>query len=333
MGRHASTAVQPISLIGPNEAVAIDAKATQAGAMATADTLLRELLEGGAADALIAVGRIQAATVAAAIADAVIADAYDKVAKSGAYKGLPYRDKDGAAATVSSLDEFCQVFLGHSARRCRQLAANRALVGADLYEAAAAVGFRNQDYTALRALPADDQEAVRLALAEEDKDRALEVLSDLVTRQATQKAAFEDAARVAQGERDEARRDYEAASALLGQSKAKIRRMEGGDLRPLRLDEQMAQWPAGCGALIGEIRRHLTQIGLIIQSAEQLPIPEAGTPEADIHSRAMRLLFDSLSAPLSDLASEVSGVDNHLNRIVGAFAYPGEDAPLQGTLA
>ena len=335
MGRTASqsTVLTQPALIGPNEAAAIDAKAAQAGAMATADQLAGQVIDG-CAEALQMVGRIEALDWVATVATSQIARAYLTLKETKAYVGYPYTDSDGRRRRVATLDEFCALRMPVSAKRCREIAANYRTVGEALYETTERMGFREQDYRAIRALPTEDHEAfllvVRQAAETGDEDAVLSVLAELVARHKAAREAAEDKARVFEGERDEARRDYEAASALLGQSKAKIRRMEGGDLRPLRLDEQMAQWPAGCGVLIGEIRRHLTQIGLIIQSAEQLPIPDQGTPEADIHSRAMRLLFDSLSAPLNDLSGEVLGVENHLNRIVGAFAYPADDAPVQG---
>ena len=331
MPRHPNpqAALAAPALIGPAEAEAIDAGAAAGTAVLDAEAIFADMVERGGGEALMIAGRIQAATAAATVADSIVASQYELLKQSKGYIGLPYRDASGERRRVATLEEYCSVFLGRSARRCREIAANRRLLGEDLYAAAEQVGFRQSDYRALQALPADDAEAVKVALESDKPQESLDLLAKVIARQQEQKAAAEDRARVAEGERDEARADYEAVSTLYGQAKAKLKRIEGGDFTPPRLDEQMSAWPVGAGALIQECRRHLTQLGLIIQGAEAVDIPPEGTPEADIHQRAMRLLYDGAAPGLRQLADEVSGVLIHLERIVGACAYPNEDAPVQ----
>jgi len=312
-------------LVGHNEGREIDAKAERGQMMLTAEGLLRDMLEGGVADAFTALGRIQAATVSATVADTMLAQTYINLQKTGCYKGIPYRKPDGSAETVSTLDEFCEAFLGKTARRLRQLASNLHLLGEEMYEAAEAAGFRQRDYNALKALPADDQEAVRLALASDDKDKAIEVLSDLVTRQAAQKDQAQREAQAARKERDDTRSDYEAAAKLLGEAKSKVRRYEAGTLAPPAMDVQMADWPRATGYITGEIRANLTRIGLMIASCEREILriaPQDDSPEADMVERACRTWYDAASADLQRLNEEVLGVLNHMDRVVGSFAYP-----------
>ncbi len=327
MGRTAmsTTVIDQLPVIGPNEAREMDAQLAQGATALTAETLLRNLLEGGGADALQAAGAIKATMHLRRVADCMIAQIYVKVKQTKCYLGLPYRNKEGEPATCRRLEDYCEAYLGKSYRRCQELERNLTLLGSELYESAEEIGFSARDYNALNALPADDQEAVRVALSGDDTGRSLQLLGDLIARQYAEKRQMQDGIRMLEGERDQARLDYDVVTKLLGESKTKVRKLENGDLKPLALDLAIAGWPGAAGFLIGEIRKNLTQIGLMIQSAEQFPFPEPETPEADVHQRAMRLLYDALSAPLNNLGLEVQGVAGHLERIVGALAYPEAD--------
>lgn len=134
-------------------------------------------------------GSIKTAGFFATVADRLLLDAYVKVKESKAYAGMPYRTADGSIATVASLDEYCRAFLGKSYRRCEDLLSNRKLVGEDLYEQAESIGFRQRDYNALRALPAEDREVINRALeAGADRETVIEQLVTLTERQIAQKA-------------------------------------------------------------------------------------------------------------------------------------------------
>jgi len=142
------------------------------------------------ADAYMMAGRIQAATVIGNVSDRIIAEQYARIVESSTYINLPYLAADGTRKHVSSLDEFCEAFLGKGARRCRQLASNLDLLGADLYEAAERIGLGQRDYNALKALPADDQVVIRQAL-EAGADREA-VTGQLVTLAAKQAKELEE---------------------------------------------------------------------------------------------------------------------------------------------
>jgi pyrimidine operon attenuation protein/uracil phosphoribosyltransferase len=133
------------------------------------------------------VGRMESALVAATVSDRIIAESYRSIVESKAYIGIPYKTAEGNGETVSSLDEFCSVFLGKSARRCQQIASNYQLLGEELYSSAERIGLGQRDYNALKALPADDQEVIRQALAQgADKAGVVGMLTDLANRQAAE---------------------------------------------------------------------------------------------------------------------------------------------------
>ncbi len=161
-------------------------------------------------------GRIDAATFYETVSGCVIAQTFQKIKKNKRYMGLPYIDKDGKAKHVSSLEEFCEVKLGKSYKRCHELAQSLHLLGPALYESAERIGFRAKDYRALKALPEADQEVVRQALEAEDKGQVLDILQDLAERHAAEREA-------AKKESEELKADLAARDKLLAD---KTRRLD-----------------------------------------------------------------------------------------------------------
>jgi hypothetical protein len=138
---------------------------------------------------LLNAGRIQNALLMATVADRSIAESYLKIVESKAYVGAAYVDAGGNRRRVATLEEFCNIYFGKSARRCREIANNLELLGVELFEAAERTGLGQRDYNALKALPADDQEVIKQAIAEGgDRHAVLGMLTQLAQRQAVEKA-------------------------------------------------------------------------------------------------------------------------------------------------
>ena len=127
------------------------------------------------------VGQIEGIEFTRRVADVAVAQIFESLRNSGKYKGLPYRDAEGNTRRVASLDEFCEVKLRRSYRRCLDLSQNLRSLGPELYEASEHLGLRNIDYKALRALPGDEQAVIKAAI-EENKPR--EDLIDLIQEMA-----------------------------------------------------------------------------------------------------------------------------------------------------
>lgn len=137
-----------------------------------------------------ALGRIEGMEFLRHVGDVAIAQVFADVRKSKRYKGLPYKDAEGNVRHVGTFEEFCDVKLGKSYKRCHELAQNLHVLGTDLYESAERIGFRTRDYRALKALPEADQDAIKKALAEDStKAEALDLLQDMAERHAAEKAA------------------------------------------------------------------------------------------------------------------------------------------------
>lgn len=138
-----------------------------------------------------AIGMLKALEFSEMVSARAKVEVFLNLGKSKAYKAIFITDESGNRKRISDLDEFCDHFFGKSARRMRQQAANYHLLGGDLFEASQRIGFRNQDYTALKALPADDQEVIKQAMQPEvDRDHILDLMQEMAARHASVKAAL-----------------------------------------------------------------------------------------------------------------------------------------------
>jgi hypothetical protein len=153
-------------------------------------------------------GRIETAAFYATVSDSLLAQTYQKIKKNKSYKNIPYIDSDGKPRQIASLEEFCEVKLGKSARRIQELVQNLNALGSDLYESAEQIGFRAKDYRALKALPAEEQEVVKAALASESKDEVVDILQDMAARHQAEKEAVKK-------EKEDMTADLEARGKLL----------------------------------------------------------------------------------------------------------------------
>lgn len=150
--------------------------------MAAADVVIM-----GSFDAIKAVGRIETAQFYATVAEKLIAETALNLREGKKYKGLPYTDEDGNTRHVAHFDEFCERFLGKSARRVQELMSNYNTLGPNLYEQAERLGFRQRDYNALKALPADDRKLIAQAIEEESLDRALDLMQEMAAKHQREK--------------------------------------------------------------------------------------------------------------------------------------------------
>lgn len=113
---------------------------------------------------------------------------YLRQVKTKAYKAVSYTNAEGQTEKFPDIDTFCTVYLGESGRNLRNKASNYHLLGAELFEVSERLGFKGRDYTALKALPADDQDAIKAAMATGDRDQILDLMQELAVRHASEKA-------------------------------------------------------------------------------------------------------------------------------------------------
>ena len=144
----------------------------------------------GSVDVLKSIGRIETAAFYATVSEKLMVETYINIKEGKKYKGLPYIDENGNVRHVADLSEFCEVFLKKSYRRCQELADNYHLLGADLYEQSEAMGLRQRDYNAIKALPNDQQDIIKQAVAAKDKDAVIELLQDMAVKFDKEKTAL-----------------------------------------------------------------------------------------------------------------------------------------------
>lgn len=158
-------------------AVASRIEAAQDAALTAAET--DDVFAAG-----IDVGRLEALDFVATVATSALLSIFENVKKSKAWKHLRH-PQSGDGRHFSSLEEFCEIKLGKSYRRFRELAANRNLIGQQAFEQAERIGLRQVDYKAIRALPAPEQELVRRAVEESaSRGEVIDLLQELAARSA-----------------------------------------------------------------------------------------------------------------------------------------------------
>lgn len=175
-------------------AVASRIEAAQDAALTAAET--DDVFAAG-----IDVGRLEALDFVATVATSALLSIFENVKKSKAWKHLRH-PQSGDGRHFSSLEEFCEIKLGKSYRRFRELAANRNLIGQQAFEQAERIGLRQVDYKAIRALPAPEQELVRRAVEESaSRDEVLGLLQELAARSAQKEQELRAQVRQEQQER------------------------------------------------------------------------------------------------------------------------------------
>lgn len=179
----------------------------------------RDIESGMAFEAARLLGQIEASQFSARCAQKVVVEVYLKLKQNKAYKAIHIKDEAGNARRCAHLDEFCEHFLGKSSRSVQELVANYHVLGADLFEQAEQLGFKRNDYRALKALPADDQAAIKAAMQSDDRDQILDLMQELAARHASEKAALT-------AEATEAKETAAARDEVIASKEATISRLE-----------------------------------------------------------------------------------------------------------
>jgi len=152
-------------------------------------------------DVAKAIGRIEAANFFTTVGDKLIAETAIKIKESKQFKDLPYKDENGNIRHVGDFSEFCRFFLGKSYQRTMELISNYNMLGSELYEQAEKIGFRQRDYNALKALPAEDQKVIQHAIESQlEKDQLLDLLQEMAAKNQREKEAAQKTISTLKGE-------------------------------------------------------------------------------------------------------------------------------------
>lgn len=164
----------------------------------------------------IDLGRIEALNFMATVANSSILPIYENVKKSKAWQFM----RNGDGRHFESLEEFCEIKLGKSYRRLRELVANRNTLGQEAFEQGERLGLRQIDYNAIKALPASKQEMIKEALAEgADLETVTRALRQLAAEDQREIEALTT-------ELSEVQSNYEAQGAVIKKKDEKLNSLE-----------------------------------------------------------------------------------------------------------
>lgn len=285
-------------------------------AVAAADAVIM-----GSFDAIKALGRIEAMQFSATVAEKVIAETAISIKKSKKYKDLPYQDKNGNLRRVATFEEYCDAFLGKSYRRVMDLISNYNLLGSDLYEQAEMLGFRQKDYNALKALPADDRQIIAQAIESESLDNALDLMQQLAAKhqREKEKSAIEIA---------DLKGNLGAMEARLKKKDDDINKLDH-ELERLRLDRPQGahvNWPESFRTGYFEqlavtrknIKHALGSLDLIRQDAMKIE-PGSEAEEASLN-QAKEVLAAELVSIHNECAEMLEALGMSFDRTLGAYS-------------
>jgi hypothetical protein len=271
-------------------------------------------------EAIEASGIIKAANFSATVSEKLIVETAINIRNGKKYKGLPYKDKNGKVATVATFDEYCEVILGKSGRRVRELISNYNLLGAELYEQAELMGFGQRDYKALKALPADDKLIIAQAIESEDLDKALDLMQQLAAKHHREKETTEK-------QLAELTKDLASKDAVIQKRDQKLNEMDH-ELERLKLDTPVfahVNWPEAFKGYVEQVnftRRNLKHaIGsLDVLRIEAMKIePQSPEEEAALNS-AKEILATELVGIHNECLDMIEALGLSFDRSLGAYS-------------
>jgi hypothetical protein len=270
-------------------------------------------------DAIKALGRIEAMQFSATVAEKFIAETAISIKESKKYKDLPYTDENGNRRHVATFEEFCEAFLGKSSRRVRELISNYNTLGGELYEQAEKLGFRQKDYNALKALPADDRQLIAQAIEAESLDSALDLMQQLAAKHQREKSALET-------ETAELKKSIASKDAVIQKKDEKLNELDM-ELERQRLDRPQfahVDWPAAFEGYLSQvdayrklIKKGFGSLDVIREQAMKIE-PESEAEEAALN-KAREILAAELVGIHNECADLLEALGMSFDRTLGAF--------------
>ena len=229
----------------------VEARIVAAQDQALSATETNEVFAAG-----VDIGRLEALDFVATIATSALLSIFENVKKSKGWR-LMRDPRSGDGRHFASLDEFCEIKLGKSYRRFRELAANRVVIGQEVFEQAERIGLRQVDYNAIKALPAPDQELVRRAVEEsKSRDEVLDLLQELAARHGQEKQALTKQVDELKAEADATSQLLADKNKALDKAKAAARRIANAPLEE-QVAEELAEVNKRFHGALGYVRGDL----------------------------------------------------------------------------
>jgi hypothetical protein len=273
-----------------------------------------------AEEVIKSIGRIEASVFMATVAEKMIAETAISVKQSKQYKGLPFVDESGNRRQVATFEEFCHYKLGKSRRRVDELVSNYNMIGPDLYEQAEKIGFRQRDYNALKALPADDRTLIAQAIESESLDSALDLMQQLAAKHQREKETLSEQLAATQ-------KDLISKDAVLAKRNEKIDELDHS-LEQLRLDRPVGahiDWPAAFSGYVTQVnitRKNIKHaIGsLAVISKDAMQIEPQSEAEEFTLNQAREILATELVGIHNECLEMIQALGLQFDRSLGAYS-------------
>lgn len=322
-GRPAVPAAQPVAVV-LNEEAAAEAVAAVDALTATHDAM-DEVLAAG-----IDLGRLEAMDFVATVANSAILAIYENVKKSKTWR-LLRNPRSGDGRQFESLDEFCEVKLGKSYKRLRELAHNRNLIGQEAFEQAERLGLHQRDYNAIKALPAPDQELVRRAVEEaKSRDEVLDLLQELAVRHAKEKEALTAQVEETKATLEAKDRVLQTRAELIGKLEEQVARSDKFTPRPGSVARTKAEDALLKEVFMQSLRVNGRMRALFVSVDGALGDSGGNAPEAV--QQAARAAVQHLAQQFADMAQEF-GIAIDLDERIEAPWTAEDEAALQALAA
>lgn len=290
-GRKALPDATPVDSQVNHEAIAEAAQASDQYLALQAEK--DEVLAAG-----IDIGRLEALTFITTVGEAAALSIYENVKKSKAWRYLR-NPQSSHGGNFESLDEFCRVKLGKSYNRLQTIAANRGLIGQDVFEQAEQLGLRQVDYNAIKGLPAPDQELIRRAVEDaQSRDEVLDLLQELAARHAKEKEALTTQVEEAKATLEAKDRVLQTRAEVIGkleeQVAGRFKPLPGSEARTAQEQALLTDLDEGTSAAFLAMHRTF--------KAADAALSDSGAREA-IQARA-RQAIEFMAQQLADMADE-----------------------------
>lgn len=213
---------------------------------------------------------------------------------------IPLTLDDGSQRTVSTVEEFCDIAMPFSARRCRELVRDMDALGEDLYQRAERLGFRARDYRSLHALSVDDQAKVKAALESGDIEEARDALHSLARANAELRNL-----------NAEAKKSLDAKDRVIKDKSARLDRLQEQEeaRRSASMPEREANQIADLTTAALEAESALLRLVKVAHEVSGDPATEAAQVKAEqaLHYIGQRYVDGCLGAGIAiDLAERVA---------------------------
>lgn len=278
----------------------------------SADQEKGEIFEAG-----INIGRVEAFDFMATVANSSIIVTYENVKKTKAWKYL----RNGDGRHFQSLEEFCEVKLGKSYRRMRELSANRKLIGEAAFEQAEKIGLRQSDFRAIKALPPNQQEIIR---------KGLEDGADLETV----KSALHSLSKEYQFETGMLNEKIENIQKRINEQDALLEKRDA-EIAKLTSEQRLTKWHpqtervrVECQELKAEAELGLNSLYKLFEDVAE---NDNALPEQDFRINRILVTVQTLNAVMADINRKIESVipKEHWPNGIGAENFMSEAEALK----